>query len=230
MFSLDARRAQGVRSFESDGVVVGRVDARVRDAHVAAGIDIDAVAVGVDHDVVDGQIVHAGGKDSEMAAIGDGEIAQRHVAAELQRDGLVAARSAAAIQRLAGYASTADDRDILQTLAPNQAVVKVAVAGVLKLIPFVRFRRVIRGRVAARFDHRSALQLQRDITAQADRARNPCTWRDDYCSTAGRSRSVDGLVDRLAALRFAIAFRAVGGDVENSCLRHCRLHYGRRER
>ena len=53
--------------------------------------------------------------------------------------------------------------------------------------------------------------------------------RDDYCAAARRSRRVDSLVDRLAVLSLAIAFRAVGGDVENTSAA-CRLHYGRRER
>src|ERR1700689_1377053 len=106
--------------------------------HITAGIHVYAVAIGVDHDVVDRQIVDAGSEDSEVTAPRDTEIAKRYVAAELERDGLVGGRSPLTHQRRAGNAATADDGDILQVLAPDHAVVKMAVAEVLELVPLVR--------------------------------------------------------------------------------------------
>ena len=101
-------------------------------------------------EIVDGQVVHAGGQDAEVPAVEDGEIAQRHVAAKLERDGFVAASAALpARQRLA-----ADQRrpptidDVLQAFAPDQAVVEMAVAEVLKLVPLVGLRRIVGGRIA----------------------------------------------------------------------------------
>src|SRR4029079_12972010 len=72
--------AESVGALQHDGDVVGRVDAGVGDAHVPAGIDVETVAVGVDLHVVDGEVVHAGGQDGEVAALEDREIAQEDVA------------------------------------------------------------------------------------------------------------------------------------------------------
>ena len=66
-----ARESQAVGIFQADAVIPGRVDAAIRDAHVAAAIDVDAVAIGIDFQVVDGQVVHAGGQDGEMPAVED---------------------------------------------------------------------------------------------------------------------------------------------------------------
>ena len=74
-----ARIAQREGTLGADAVVVGRIDAAVGDAHVAAAVDVHAVAVGVDVQVVDGEVVDAGGEDAEPAAFEDGEVAQDHV-------------------------------------------------------------------------------------------------------------------------------------------------------
>ena len=85
-----AGKAQAVGIFQADAVVPGRVDAAIRDADVAAAVDVDAVAVGVDLQVVDGEVVHAGGEDGEVSAVQDRDIAESHVAAVFQADGFVA--------------------------------------------------------------------------------------------------------------------------------------------
>ena len=101
-----ARVAQRVAALEHDGVVVRRVDAAVGDAHVAAAVDIDAVAIGVDLEVVDGQIIHAGGQDAEVSAVENREIAQRHVA----RESLSAMALSPTPRALAGTSALAGDQ------------------------------------------------------------------------------------------------------------------------
>ena len=165
-----ARKPERVGALKDDGVVVRRVHAGIGDADVAAGIDIHAVAVGVDHDVVDGQVIHPGGEDAEMAAVEDGEIAQRHVVAELERDGFIAAAAALAHERFAADEAAADDGDVVEVLAPDQAVMPVAVAEILKLVRCVGLGRVVGRRIGAGFEDGAALELQRDIAAQADGA------------------------------------------------------------
>jgi hypothetical protein len=91
-----AREAERVRSFEGDRIVVGGVDARIRDTNVAAGVDIDPVAVGVDGQIVDGEVVDTGREDAEVPSPGDGKIAQSYVAAEFERDYLVSRAAAVA--------------------------------------------------------------------------------------------------------------------------------------
>ncbi len=58
--------------------------------HVFAGVNVHPVAVGINGEVVQGEVVHAGGEDGEVPAVQDGEVAERDVAAAFERDGLVA--------------------------------------------------------------------------------------------------------------------------------------------
>ncbi len=78
-----ARDAQGQRALQHDGVVIGRVDLAVSDAHVVAAVDIDAVAVGVDGQAGDRQVVAAGGQHGEMTAAKHREAVQRDAAGVL---------------------------------------------------------------------------------------------------------------------------------------------------
>ena len=78
-----ARIAQRERTLGTDGIVPGRIDGAVRDANVAAAVEVNAVAVGVDFQIVDGEVVHAGGQNAEVSALQNGEVAQDDVAAIL---------------------------------------------------------------------------------------------------------------------------------------------------
>ena len=64
-----AQPSPSVRALQNDRVVVGRVDTAIRDAHVATRVDIKPVAVGVDLDVVDREVVNAGGQQRKVTAI-----------------------------------------------------------------------------------------------------------------------------------------------------------------
>src|SRR5581483_10990383 len=63
-----AEEAETIGSLEHDRVIPRRIHADIRDAYVAAGVDVDPIAVGVDLDVVDGEVVNAGCENCEMAA------------------------------------------------------------------------------------------------------------------------------------------------------------------
>src|SRR6185437_14503514 len=82
----------------------------------------------------------AGGEQAKVSASQNGEITQQHVAAVLERDGLVAdawrfsARSIvslAAAEPLAPDEAPANDGDVMLVFAPDKAVVKMSVAKVL---------------------------------------------------------------------------------------------------
>jgi len=47
------------RAFQTDTIIPRRIDAAVRDAHVAAAVDVNAVTVGINFQIVDGEIVDA---------------------------------------------------------------------------------------------------------------------------------------------------------------------------
>src|SRR6185503_17288689 len=83
------RIAQTERTLETDTVVERRVDRRIRDTDVLAGIDIHAVAIGVDLHVVDREVVDAGGQYSEVTTVKDADVANEHVPTELQSNRLV---------------------------------------------------------------------------------------------------------------------------------------------
>ena len=150
--------AQCITTLQADAVIPRRVDIAVRDAHVAAAIDIHAVAVGVDAQVVDGKVIDAGGEYAEVAAVENGEIAQNHVVAVLQSDGLVAhswvfgnrSRPVSLAESLAPDESGAEDGDVMNSLAPEQAVVPMGVAVVLVVGPVVGLRQVIAAALSRR--------------------------------------------------------------------------------
>ncbi len=79
-----ARKSKCMRTLDDDTVVIRRVHADVGDAHVASGININAVAVGVNLNVVDGEVIHSGGQNSEVAGQQNGNVADGDVAAELE--------------------------------------------------------------------------------------------------------------------------------------------------
>ena len=85
-----AQTAEGVAALQADAVIPGRIHAAIGNAHVVAAINVHAVAVGVELDIVDGEVVHAGGEDGKVAAVQDGDVAEDDVVAVLQADRLVA--------------------------------------------------------------------------------------------------------------------------------------------
>jgi hypothetical protein len=72
---------------------------------VLAAINIDPVPVGVDFQAVDGQIVHAGKQQGEMAAGQHGKIAKRNIAAIFQRDCFIPCTGALRMRQFAPLAA-----------------------------------------------------------------------------------------------------------------------------
>ena len=212
-----ARESQRVRALQDDGVVVGRIDAAIGNPHIAARVQIDAVPVGVDGQVVDREIVHAGGQNSKVSAGQNRKIAQRHLAAELQRDRFVAASAAfPAHQGLAADQPAAEDRHVLQPLAPDQAVVEMAVSEILELVPLVGLGRIVCGGVGRRLQHGTGFELQREIAAQANRAGHVGSRRKVHRPAARRRRGIDRLIDGVPVRSLAIALRPERLHVEHA--------------
>ncbi len=87
-----ARITQSERAFGADGIVPGRIDAAIRYTDIFAAIDIDAVAIGVDQQIVYGQIVNACGENGEVSALKHGKIPQYYVVAIFQAQSLISHR------------------------------------------------------------------------------------------------------------------------------------------
>ena len=64
-----ARVAEAEGTLQANAVIPGRVDAAIRDADIAATVDVDRVAIRVDGEIVDGEIVGTGSEDAEVAAV-----------------------------------------------------------------------------------------------------------------------------------------------------------------
>ena len=139
--------AEGEAGLEADGIVTGGVDGEVGDANVFAAVDVDAVAVGVDLEIVDGEVVYTGEEEAEVSPFEDGKVAEDDVAAVLEGDGfvadtgllggvagVVAARGAVGseTEAFAVDEAGAGNGEIVDVFAPEEGVVPVIVAVVLE--------------------------------------------------------------------------------------------------
>ena len=220
---------QRVRRLQHDGVVGGRVHLRVAHGEVLAAVDVNAVAVGVDDDVVDGADVAAGGDDGEMSAPVDGDVADEHVAAELQGDGLVARADGATLDdaRLLGVvlrqALTVDhplagDGYVRLPLGPYQAVVEVGVAAVLilgesaeRLALVVGLHRGGRGEYLG-----AGREVQVHVALQPDAAREVDARGQQHLPAAAGRAGLDGAVDGPVVERPSVALGPIVAHVKHS--------------
>src|ERR1035437_6177889 len=211
-----ARESQRVRALQDDGVIVGRIDAAIGNPHIAARVQVDAIPVGVDGQIVDREIVHAGRQDSEVPAGQNRKIAQRHLAAEFQGDRFVAAATSPARQGLPADQAAADDRHVLQSFTPDQTVVEMAVSEILKLVPLVGLGRIVGGRVGRCFQRATRFELQGEIAAQANRPGHVGSRREIHRPAARRRRGIDRLIDGAPVGSLAIALRPERLHVEDA--------------
>ena len=202
------------------------------------------VAVGVDLQIVDGEVVHAGGQNGEVPAVQDRDVAQGHVAAILQADGFVAHSvgefevTISAAQALAPDQPLALDGNILQVFAPDQAVVPVAVAKILKFVPGVGLGRIVaaaraRGRRVGSHDGRARVEKQSDVALQVDGVAEIISRREAHDAAACRGCRVDRFIDSGRVQSFAVAGGAESSYVESApggrvclCLRNSWLNRG----
>src|SRR5208283_1530157 len=95
-----SRNTEPIGAFQTDRVIIRRINTAIRHSDISAAVNIKAVAIRVHFDVAESQVVHAGGKQHEPASLIDREIPQDDIPATLERDCLVAlARSRAAIAK-----------------------------------------------------------------------------------------------------------------------------------
>src|SRR5262249_31599078 len=179
-----------------------RVNADVRNADIAAGIDIDAVTIGIDFDVIDCEIVDAGGQDGEVTSMQNRNIADQDIGGELETDrfGSAAIRyGVRAHKSLAPDQAGTNDRNVNESFAPDQAVVKMAVSEILIFVPWVRFRRIVRSVIGRRIggnDSCSLIEIERDVAFQTDRKTQIRSGRKTDGSATGSCTLIHGLVNR----------------------------------
>ena len=99
-----------------------------------------------------------------MAAVRNRNVADGHVMAELEGHGLVGA-AVVASQRTTGNQAASGDGDVFDAVAPDQAVVPVAMARILVLRELVRLGGVVGRRVGNRFQGGARFDVQRDAAA-----------------------------------------------------------------
>ena len=109
----------------------------------------------------------------------------------------------------------AGDRDILDVLAPDQAVAPMAVAEILIELFAIVFGQVVAG-AGRRLDHGALGQHDRDAAAQADRIAAIAAGGDgDGAALRPGGGGRDGGVDRGRIERRAVALRAMVADVDH---------------
>src|SRR6266508_6394367 len=64
-----ARETESIGTLKHDRIVVRRVDAAIRDAHVATSIDVKAITIGIDFQIVNREVVYAGSQQREVTAV-----------------------------------------------------------------------------------------------------------------------------------------------------------------
>ena len=154
----DARVSESEGTLGTDRIVPWRVDRAVGDANIFATVDIHTVTIGIDGQVVDGEVIDASSENAKPPTLQNREIAESNVVAVLEGDGLVANPKfvgvwerlfaiPATAQALAPDEPLAQNRQIMKSLAPDQAVVPVIMAIILIRLPgALRFRRIIPSR------------------------------------------------------------------------------------
>jgi hypothetical protein len=88
IFSIP-EKTQGVTAFKYYSIVPWRIYGTIGNADIAATVDIEPIAVGIDFHVVDGQIVNPCSQQCKMSAMQQGDIADGYVFAQLQTYGLI---------------------------------------------------------------------------------------------------------------------------------------------
>ena len=197
----DDTPAQRKGAFRAQAVVARRIDAAIGDHRVAAAINVNAVAVGVHRHVVHRQVVAAGDENGKVTAVKNRDVANQHVAAQLERDGLVAEpdrreigfqsaacdwsdsnvekphisiqQPVAAHQPAAVDHAVAGDGNVCEVFAPDEAVVKIAVPAVL--IGIVR--------ATARSRRRRSSPAARPESPRRRPGTNGCCWSGECCRT-----------------------------------------------
>lgn len=61
-----AEREAGLRA---NTIILRRIDGAVRYAHILAAVDVHAVPVGIDIEVVDGEVINSGKQKTEVASL-----------------------------------------------------------------------------------------------------------------------------------------------------------------
>ena len=227
------RTLKGIAALEHDGIVVRCVDLRVGDGGESAAVDVDAVAVGVNQHVVDGGKVATRNDDGEVSAAVNGDVANEHVAAEFEGNGLVARSDASSLHIarslgvLAGEpfainASSTRDAHVLEVLAPNEGIVEIGVASVLVFREVDFLGRVVGTLVGRGNDSGSCVDVEIDVALHVDGAAEVIAcWQQDGAATC-LTRFLDGCIDGRRVELLAVA---LGSEVANII----RLCYGSRE-
>ena len=144
--------------------------------NVFAAVDVKGVAVGVGAYVIDGQIINARGQNAKVAPMKNRDVPNRHIMAILQADGLVSRAFnlglVVGIQALSPDHAGADDRNVAQAVAVNQAVFPIVMAKVLELfIPCILAGQIITCAVifSGANQHGPLIQVKRNLAFHSNR-------------------------------------------------------------
>ncbi len=227
-----ARVSQCERTLWADRVIVGRVHGAIGDAHIAAAVNVHAVAIGIDSQVIDSQVIDAGCKNAEPSALKNLKIAECDVAAELQCDRLVANAGlrcvgqigvtvVAATETFAPDTTRPEDGHVVEVLAPQETIVPVIVTIVLIGLPrTLRLGRIVAAAGCPLERHGGGqqrctlIEVDSDIALEVNRVAGIRACGKQNRAPAGLLRRIDRALDGLCIQRLAISGRAVTANVE----------------
>ena len=213
------RLLQCIGTFQHQRVIVGRIDFAVGDGQVFAAVDVNAVAVGVDSNIVHRTQVAARQDDGKVATLIDRHIPDKDVAAKLQRDGLVARADvttlqiACALRVPSGQSftvnhSTSGDGYVFLTDGVDETVLEISVATVLIGRSFPLLRLVVGLHLSRSSENLSTDgEVQFHMALQADAATEIGAGRQYHSTTTLRHTAVNGSIDGMVVERLTVAYR-----------------------
>ena len=198
---------QGVRALQHDGVVMGGVHLRIAHGDILTTVDVDAVAVGIYHHIIDCADLTTRDDNGEMPTPKDGDITDGDVPTLFQGDGLVAGADGSALyvtgplgvmacQSLTVYHPITADADVLLSFSPDQRIMEIGMSSIL-IFGCAEHLTLIVGLhlCRCRQDLGSRHQVQVDMTLQSDTATEIHALRQKNLSAALLGCGLDGLVD-----------------------------------
>ncbi len=213
------RFLQCVGAFQHQCVIVGRVDFAVGDGQVFATVDVNAVAVGVNSNIVHRTQVAARQDDGKVTTLINRHIPDKDVAAKLQRDGLVARADIAALQIAGAFRvhsgqsftinhSTPGNGHVFLTDGIDEAVLEIGMTAVLIGRSFPLLRLIVGFHLSRSSENLGpGGEVQFHMTLQADAATEVGTGRQYHPTATLRHTAVDGGIDSLVVERLTIAHR-----------------------
>ena len=221
------RTTQAIGALQDDSIVAEGVDLAVAHHDTLTAVNVDAVAVGVDDDPFDEEVIHTGEQHGEVAAAQESQVTDGDLLAVTQGQGLVRLRhtvvsaSRSATRKDIGTIDQTFslEGDVVEVFAPEQGVVPMAVTEVL-VMRVIGFGRVIALGFGdgSGLEHCALFDTQGDIALQMDGIAEIGSLAQHHPTPTLTGHAFNGGIDGRRVNVFAITHCANFFDVEGKGL------------